>query len=155
MDFGATFNTVSLFLGGTGSGVILKYWLDIRVGRRARLLDEKLKHVIHFFKSADLLWRARHGRAIAHISMEGSKNGSEKDFEFRRSQLEKAQTESKEAFLESMSAFTSISLLIPKASKEMKAYLDACDAAWIPVDNPEVREQTRVAAEKAVMKQLK
>lgn len=62
--------TVAAALGGVIIGAVLKHFFDVRAGRQAKLLDEKLKHAVAFLSAADWTGRSYEAHADALRDLE-------------------------------------------------------------------------------------
>jgi hypothetical protein len=143
--------SVATGLLGVIVGVVGKYFADVRTGRTARLLEEKLRHAINFMEAADRLRRAEQSRLTASISLDNSKQGGDETYQHFRKQYEERVEEVVAAFADAEGAYNAIRLLIPTAASAARVYLDLCgDADPHPDKGKAARERARQTAEEAI-----
>ncbi|MBQ0894652.1 hypothetical protein KBX37_16360 [Micromonospora sp. U56] len=149
--------TAAAALFGVVVGVVGKYLADLRAGRNARLLDEKLKQAVRFFEAADQARRTQQGVATATISFDNARQSQSstpavvEDF---RTKLTESRERARVALMDAEKVYTAVRLLVPEAAGSARTYLDLCHEAWQPDDKADARKRALETAEAAIRRGL-
>ena len=146
-------------LFGATAGAWIKQILDVRAGRKTRLLDERLKTAVSFLAAADRLTRASQSAITSSIALTNTAqrlNPPASPTEVDRAQkaLDTVREESAAAWKDAQQALNAIRLLMPKASEAADTYLELCSKAGYPDDQEGARAVARIEAERALQKDL-
>jgi hypothetical protein len=154
-DVNATLIPVITALGGIVVGAFLKHVLDLRAGRQAKLLDEKLKYAVAFLAAAD--WASRSYESVTSgktLMVEARRSPHLLDGEDReevKNALERALNEAHAALKDAHTAACALRLLMPELGVTPENYIElSVDAAHLP-RNREAHEDARASLEASLI----
>jgi hypothetical protein len=134
-------------LGGIVAGAFLKHYFDIRAGRQAKLLDEKLKYAVAFLSAADWAGRSYEEARAADTDLDRAiTQGTDGELlDAERRQKQKAE-QGDVALKEAHTAACALRLLMPELEDAPGNYIELSVWAGSPEDRQK-REEARAALE--------
>jgi hypothetical protein len=143
-------------LAGVIAGAVLKHYFDMRAGKRAKLLDEKLKYAVAFLSAADWTGRAFEATSTASYAAQQARTKGLAGLVATAEEQQRLRGEEAYASLkDAHAAASALRLLMPDLSDLASEYIAvAIDAGHDEGVVIGARERARSALETALIKEF-